>query len=244
MPSLESLGLSSLSSFVLAFFHQLGIVSVEDFLVRDTYNVVALAENQTDAEQYKQAVADILLFLETKHATLLDGMDILALVHKNLSFHPTGCKSFDEILLGGFRDGTVTELFGPSSSGKTQEDQGLDRKHTALLVVDSISSLVSPVLSSSYMQGHALMMTCGHTLIKIANENNVCVLVTNHMVTGDNRVAKSALGESWKVVANARLLVSREAGSDICCVSLAKHSSMSCNKKAYFRLSRAGMQIS
>ncbi|KAI5054772.1 hypothetical protein GOP47_0029917 [Adiantum capillus-veneris] len=298
---------------------------VEDFLVHDTYSVVALAAHQVDAEQYKQAVADILLFIEEEHAVWLDGVDVLALMQQTVSFLPSGCKSFDDILSGGFRDGTVTELFGSSSAGKTQiciqtaayaalhgsvvvyidtcnsfspsrlcdvllgllgsksnetwsniaealklvmcyrvhdvfsllellhqmdktfgagvqESEGVWLRDTRLIVLDSISSVVSPILGSSYVQGHALMMKCGQTLKKIASENSLRILVTNHMVTGGNRIAKPALGESWKVVPNIRLHISREAGSDLCCVSLTKHSSMSCNKQAFFRLTSAGME--
>lgn len=312
---------------MLAFFSQLGISSVEDFLVHDIYNLVALAGHQSDAEKYKQAVADILLCLEEEHVVWLDGVDLLASMQLTVSFLPTGCKSFDGILSGGFRDGTVTELFGSSSSGKTQiciqtaayaafhgsvvfyidtcnsfspsrlaevlcglhetkreetrisieealklvmcyrvhdvftllqllhqmdesfiagiECKGrVYCKDTRLILLDSISSVVSPVLSNSYVQGHALMMKCGQTLKKIASDNNLCALVTNHMVSGENRVAKPALGESWKAVTSTRLLISREAGSDVCCASLMKHSSMSCNKQAFFRLSTSGMQSS
>eukprot|EP00250_Pteridium_aquilinum_P025610 c31190_g1_i1 orf=62-487(+) len=120
MPSLHTLNLPSLSTSVLAFFSELGIATVEDFLVHDIYSLVALAGHQADGDQYKQAVADILLCLEEDHAAWLDGMDLLNLVQQRVSFLPTGCKSFDDILLGGLHDRTVTELVGPSSSGKTQ----------------------------------------------------------------------------------------------------------------------------
>ncbi|MCO5606816.1 hypothetical protein L7F22_061007 [Adiantum nelumboides] len=236
------------------------IIFVEDFLVHDTYSMVALAGHQVDAELYKQAVADILLFIEEEHAVWLDGLDLLSSMQQTVSFLPTGYKSFDDILSGGFRDGTVTELFGSSSSGKTQiciqtaayaalcggvvlyidtcnsfspsrllevlcclleskrndtwtsitqalklvmcyrvhdvfsllellhqmdesftrglEENGVRLIDTRLIVLDSISSVVSPVLSSSYVQGHALMMNCGQKLKRIASDNNLCILVS------------------------------------------------------------------
>lgn len=125
----------------------------------------------------------------------------------------------------------------------TEINEGIDGfRNARLIILDSISSVVAPVLSSSYVQGHALMMKCGQTLRKIASENNVCVLVTNHTVAGENGSPKPALGESWKAITNVRLLVSREPGTDICSVSVVKHSSMPCNKHAYFQLSSRGMQ--
>ncbi|MCO5568873.1 hypothetical protein L7F22_022575 [Adiantum nelumboides] len=113
-----------------------------------------------------------------------------------------------------------------SFTGGLEENEGVRLIGTRLIVLDSISSVVSPVLSSSYVQGHALMMNCGQKLKRIASDNNLCILVTNHMVTGENRMAKPALGESWKAVSNTRLLITREEGSDTCTVSLRKHSSM------------------
>lgn len=70
------------------------------------------------------------------------------------------------------------------------------------------------------------MMNCGHTLKKIANDNSICVMVTNHMVAGENGILKPALGESWRTVAHVRLALSREPASDVCNISLIKHSSI------------------
>lgn len=326
MPLLSSLGLPSLSQTVLAFFRAAGIASVEDFLVHDLYSLVSLASHQQQSEQYKQAVTDILVYLEDNHAMWCDGIDMLNIIQQTRSFLPTGCESLDGLLHGGLRDGMVTELVGASSSGKTQvcmqtaasavlhgvmvsyidtcnsfsslrlsemlsglitsgkyqEQWNLERalkfviyyrvhdafsllellhridanftacaeekresdtpKNVKLLILDSISSVVSPILSNTQVQGHALMMNCGHTLKKIANDNSICVMVTNHMVAGENGILKPALGESWRTVAHVRLALSREPASDVCNISLIKHSSIICNKKASFRLSTAGLQ--
>lgn len=120
MPLLSSLGLPSLSQTVLAFFWAAGIASVEDFLVHDLYSLVSLASHQQQSEQYKQAVTDILVYLEDNHAMWCDGIDMLNIIQQTRSFLPTGCESLDGLLHGGLRDGMVTELVGASSSGKTQ----------------------------------------------------------------------------------------------------------------------------
>lgn len=92
MPLLSSLGLPSLSQTVLAFFRAAGIASVEDFLVHDLYSLVSLASHQQQSEQYKQAVTDILVYLEDNHAMWCDGIDMLNIIQQTRSFLPTGCE--------------------------------------------------------------------------------------------------------------------------------------------------------
>ncbi|KAF5954159.1 hypothetical protein HYC85_007015 [Camellia sinensis] len=69
-----------------------------------------------------------------------------------------------------------------------------------LLIVDSISSLITPVLGGSGSHGRALMISAGSFLKKLAHEHNLAVLVTNHMVSGEGGIHKPALGESWKTI--------------------------------------------
>lgn len=95
-----------------------------------------------------------------------------------------------------------------------------------LLIVDSMSSLIIPVLGGGGPNGHALMISLGYCLKKLAIEYNLCVLVTNHMVGGEGGLPKPALGESWKTVPHVRILLSRDRESDICNMSLLKHPSM------------------
>ncbi|KAK7404618.1 hypothetical protein VNO78_05573 [Psophocarpus tetragonolobus] len=98
-------------------------------------------------------------------------------------------------------------------------------QHVRLLIVDSISSLITPILGGSGPQGHALMVSAGFLLKKLAHEHNIAVLVTNHVVGGEDGVSKPALGESWKSVPHVRLLLSRDCGSNVCNISMLKHPS-------------------
>ncbi|KAK8463894.1 hypothetical protein PHAVU_011G067900 [Phaseolus vulgaris] len=102
-------------------------------------------------------------------------------------------------------------------------------QHVRLLIVDSISSLVTPILGGSGPQGHALMISAGFLLKKLGHEHNIAVLVTNHVVGGEDGVSKPALGESWKSVPHVRLLFSQDCGSNVCNISMLKHPSMVCH---------------
>ncbi|RDX95835.1 DNA repair protein RAD51-like 4 [Mucuna pruriens] len=50
-------------------------------------------------------------------------------------------------------------------------------QHVRLLIVDSISSLITPILGGSGPQGHALMISAGFLLKKLAHEHNIAVLI-------------------------------------------------------------------
>ncbi|KAJ0983955.1 hypothetical protein J5N97_002311 [Dioscorea zingiberensis] len=73
-----------------------------------------------------------------------------------------------------------------------------------LLIIDSISFLITPILGGKDSQGRMLMVSCGTLLKKLANEHNISILVTNHMVGGEGGVPKPALGESWKSIPHAQ----------------------------------------
>lgn len=103
-----------------------------------------------------------------------------------------------------------------------------------LLIVDSISSLITPILGGKGPQGRMLMVSAGFVLKKLANEHNLSVLVTNHMVGGEGGVLKPALGESWKSIPQIRLLLSRDQGSGICNISVLKHTFVASGRAAEF----------
>ncbi|XP_068637414.1 DNA repair protein RAD51 homolog 4 isoform X2 [Aristolochia californica] len=105
-----------------------------------------------------------------------------------------------------------------------------------LLIIDSVSSLITPVLGGRDSNGHSLMTSAGFLLKKLANEHNLSVLVTNHTVGGERGIPKPALGESWKSIPHVRLMLSRESGSSSRKVSVLKHPSVASGVSAYFEL--------
>jgi RAD51-like protein 3 len=92
--------------------------------------------------------------------------------------------------------------------------------------VDSASSLISPILGGNQIQGHALMVSMGAILRKLAIENHLAVLITNHTVGGEFGQPKPALGESWKRIPDVRLLLTHDPSSNACEVAVIKHSSI------------------
>ncbi|KAL6577229.1 hypothetical protein OROMI_011505 [Orobanche minor] len=200
----------------------------------------------------------------------LNGFELLEDAQLNKGTISTGCERVDVLLQGGLREGHVTELVGPSSSGKTQVclkaashvaskylgtviyfDTGnsfsakriaqflsrssrcADNKvnktveqigcNIRMLIIDSLSSLIAPILGGGGAHGHALMLTAGFLLKELAHEHNLSVLVTNHMVAGEVGVSKPALGESWKGIPHVRLVLSRCYAANGHCISILKH---------------------
>ncbi|KAJ0236016.1 DNA repair protein RAD51 4 [Hirschfeldia incana] len=273
-----------------------GILTVEDFLLHDLYDLAAFAE--------RQGITVMLSLIELQCRPLLNGMELLEDLQRNKHTLSSGDREMDSLLQGGFRQGQVTELVGPSSSGKTQfcmqaaasvaekqdgsvfyvdtgnsfsarriaqficgsSDAAALRKrvlsriscHTVydiytmfdtlqglevalksqvqmnvnecrlrLLVVDSVSSLITPILGGSGSQGRALMVALGYLLKKLAHEHNIAVLVTNHTVgAGESGKTKPALGETWKSIPHVRLMLSRDHMNNSCTISVLKHTSM------------------
>ncbi|XP_057533998.1 DNA repair protein RAD51 homolog 4 isoform X1 [Amaranthus tricolor] len=106
-----------------------------------------------------------------------------------------------------------------------------------LLIVDSFSSLIIPLLGGNGPYSHALMISAASLLKKIAHEYHVCVLVTNHMVAGEGGTSKPALGESWKSIPHVRLLLSRDRESNT--ISVIRHPSMAAGTQVKFRISNS-----
>ncbi|KAH6765620.1 DNA repair RAD51-like protein [Perilla frutescens var. hirtella] len=103
-----------------------------------------------------------------------------------------------------------------------------------MLIIDSLSSLIAPVLGGGGTHGHALMVTAGFLLKELAHEYNICVMVTNHMVGGEAGVSKPALGESWKSIPHVRLLLSRNYSSNGSSITVLKHPCLATGKSTDF----------
>ncbi|KAK6935932.1 DNA recombination and repair protein Rad51-like, C-terminal [Dillenia turbinata] len=282
--------------------------AVEDFLFHDLYVLAAFAEAQSTSERLKQGITQVLTIIDGQHQTWFNGMELLENHQRRKRVLRTGCVGLDLLLEGGLCQGQLTELVGPSSSGKTQvclqaasnvaKDIGgvvfidtgnsvspkrivhlvnnildptpgeaknrmferimrcilchsvfnifslfnvlheleanlrlqSEEARVQLIIIDSISSLITPILGSG-SHGHALMISVGILLKKLANEYDIAVLVTNHMVGRDGGTLKPALGDSWKSIPNVRLLLSRVSGDNKCSMSIIKHPSVCARKQ-------------
>lgn len=290
-----------------------GIFSVEDLLISDLYLLATLAEQHPSAERLKEGITEVYHILDGLHQPWRNGMELLEDAQQNKHVLSTGSESIDALLRGGLHEGYLTELVGPSSSGKTQiclqaasnvtktykcgvayvdtcnsfsakriahfvsqnacdgfekvdstEMQNIMERITCysvfdifnlinllhqldfslrsqlrssgmrLLIIDSISSLIAPTLGGSVSQGHALMVSTGVFLKKLAFEHNISILVTNHMVGGEGGISKPALGESWKSISHVRLQLYPECGSKTCRIRILKHPSVVSGEEASF----------
>ncbi|GJS00394.1 DNA repair protein RAD51 homolog 4 isoform X1 [Tanacetum coccineum] len=110
---------SSLDSAALLILY-LTITQFEDFLVHDVNMLVASSEKYINSDRLKHGINQLLSIVEPCHQPWVDGLVLLEDREKIKHYLPTCCESFDMLLQGGFREGHVTELLGPSSSGKTQ----------------------------------------------------------------------------------------------------------------------------
>ncbi|KAL2239771.1 UNVERIFIED_CONTAM: DNA repair protein RAD51 [Sesamum indicum] len=259
----------------------------ENFRVHDLYALEAVGDTGT-----RYGITLVSSMIESQCRPQFNGLELLEDAQLNKRILSTGCERIDLLLQGGLRVGHVTELAGPSSSGKTQVclkvashvarkysgtvmyfdsgnsfspkrivqflTQESDPANTEIgcnvrmLIIDSLSSLIAPVLGGGGAHGHALMVTAGFLLKELAHEHNLSIvvtialtlryflflgaimassllavfyfqMVTNHMVAGEAGSSKPALGDSWKSIPHVRLLLHRYRATNDSCISILKH---------------------
>ncbi|XP_028615244.1 DNA repair protein RAD51 homolog 4 isoform X2 [Grammomys surdaster] len=77
-----------------------------------------------------------------------------------------------------------------------------------VVIVDSVTAVVAPLLGGQQREGLALMMQLARELKILARELGVAVVVTNHLTRDrDGRRFKPALGRSWSFVPSTRILL-------------------------------------
>ena len=90
-----------------------------------------------------------------------------------------------------------------------------------LLIIDSLASLISPLLGGRHHRGHALLSHTSHALHSLATQHHLAVLITNHTVNARGAGGRGgggvvgALGESWTYVADTRVGMEVVKGSGL-----------------------------
>ena len=118
-----------------------------------------------------------------------------------------------------------------------------------LIVIDSINTIIAPILGGFQTRGHALMIKLALLLKELSYECNVAVLVLNGTVTSKNSEYmnnnfKPALGKHWLGVPAIRLFLDFGSSKNIELRSLTihKHNRLSTNQsKLYFYISQSGL---
>ncbi|KAM4095542.1 hypothetical protein ACJW30_08G037000 [Castanea mollissima] len=135
------------------------IFSVEDLLLHDLYVLAAFAEQESSSERLKQGIAQVLSIIDGQHQPWLNGMELLEDAQRNKHVLSTGCEGIDLLLHGGLREGQLTELVGPSSSGKTQvcllAASNVAKKHIGSVVYLDTGNSFSPQRVTQFICQHS-----------------------------------------------------------------------------------------
>jgi len=108
---------------------------------------------------------------------------------------------------------SLLHLISQLGEEASEDDNNPDRATMGLLVIDSLSSLLSPLLTKAHHQGYTVMATVALLLRGLATTRKTAVLYTNHTVSaGQDSLAddhgsnlKPALGTRWTSVPHRRI---------------------------------------
>ncbi|XP_054946532.1 DNA repair protein RAD51 homolog 4 isoform X2 [Physeter macrocephalus] len=154
--------------------------------------ILQLLQARTPDEEEQSS--DLALQLSTQAATLAGALQRIQVV-----------RAFDIFqMLDVLQDlrGAVSQQVS-SSSGTLK-----------VVVVDSVTAVVAPLLGGQQREGLALMMQLARELKTLARDLSVALVVTNHMTRDrDSGQLKPALGRSWSFVPSTRLLLDTGQGA-------------------------------
>ena len=113
---------------------------------------------------------------------------------------------------------TLLSQLGEEAS---EDDNNPERATMGLLVIDSLSALLSPLLTKAHHQGYTIMATVAAMLRGLATTRKTAALYTNHTVSaGQDSLAddhgsnlKPALGTRWTAVPHRRIRLSKIPGT-------------------------------
>ncbi|XP_012784919.2 DNA repair protein RAD51 homolog 4 isoform X2 [Ochotona princeps] len=228
-----------LSQEMIELLRSCGIRTVVDLASADLEEVA-----QKSGLSYKALVALRRVLLAQFSAFPINGADLYEELKTSTAILSTGIGGLDKLLDAGLYTGEVTEIVGAPGSGKTQaaalqriqvarafdifqmlnvlqDIRGTIAQQVTgssgmmkVVVVDSVTAVVSPLLGGQQREGLALMMQLARELKTLARDLGMAVVVTNH-VTQDRESGKvkPALGRSWSFVPNTRVLLGIPEGA-------------------------------
>ncbi|XP_078491378.1 DNA repair protein RAD51 homolog 4-like [Ciona intestinalis] len=115
MPSLLAGLCPALTQDVIVKLESKGIKEVLDFVSIDPERITAMC-----GIPYKKVMSIRRVLLAQYSSFPVNGLDLFHETMSTLAVLPTECESLDDLLDAGIYTGEVTEIVGPSSSGKTQ----------------------------------------------------------------------------------------------------------------------------
>lgn len=99
------------------------------------------------------------------------------------------------------------DLLDLLESIKASIDAGTEAFYSSLklIVVDSVTSVLAPLLGGKQSEGQGMMVHLARSLKSLAADYSIAVVVCNNMVRGERGEPKPALGRTWLSVPHTRI---------------------------------------
>ncbi|XP_068188138.1 DNA repair protein RAD51 homolog 4 isoform X2 [Antennarius striatus] len=160
-----------------------------------------------------------------------DGREQMEALQRIRVFRPLDVFALLDCLYG-LRGGELQQASGAGGGGGSVK----------VLIVDSVSAVISPVLGGKQSEGMSLMTQVASVLKTTAKDFNVSVLVTNHVTWGGGGGGggelQPGLGASWSHVPRPRILLERVGPSSQRRATLIKSSRRPCHMTEELDLQR------
>jgi len=151
-------------------------------------------------------------------------------------------KAFDAFTLLAVLDNIGYHLEKQKEIQNNNDENGYYSK-LQLIIIDSMASVIGPILGGGQTIGHAIMMNISRTLKNLALKHNIAFLLTNYAVIeerGDKK-KKAGLGESWAYVPNTQLFFHNDVMNNTRHAVVTKSSYSGTGTRAYFQITDVGV---
>lgn len=146
-----------------------------------------------------------IAYIDTSQSFCAERLETFMNGLKNSEKHVCNAEALDRIEI--YQVHTIDAVMEALQTIKDQLDDLVSMcSPFKLVIIDSLAAILAPIVGKNSV-GHAMLISVVRMMKAIACQYVVAFVITNHTVsTGMNKTIKPALGETWMIAADTRLM--------------------------------------